>query len=240
MAKSKTALAKKKDGKTVLPVDLKTAGGDKELALGRVGIDPLVKAGCWGATLSKSIFSDEASPLGYARAIKEAVKEVQGGDLSRADTMLVAQAYTLDALFCDLLNRWRMNIGNNFEVSDAYLRLALKSQSQSRATWESLGKIKSPNSPTFIRQANLANGPQQVNNVAEPSRLPDAVATVLDGITGRSPAHGQIENKPNELLGGLHRGMDSGAAAEAVGGDTPVGPLGKGHRTEDRGGEGAV
>ncbi len=46
---------------------------------------------------------------------------------------------------------------------DRYLRLALKAQSQCRATLETLATIKNPPA-VFARQANIAHGPQQVNN----------------------------------------------------------------------------
>jgi hypothetical protein len=44
------------------------------------------------------------------------------------------------------------------------MRLAFKAQSQSRATIETLAAIKNP-PVVFTRQANIANGPQQVNQV---------------------------------------------------------------------------
>jgi hypothetical protein len=45
------------------------------------------------------------------------------------------------------------------------MRYGLRAQAQCRATLETLAAIKNP--PTvFARQANIANGPQQVNNTA--------------------------------------------------------------------------
>ena len=47
--------------------------------------------------------------------------------------------------------------------STGYLRVALKAQAQCRATLETLAEMKQP--PTLLaRQANIAHGPQQVNN----------------------------------------------------------------------------
>jgi hypothetical protein len=45
---------------------------------------------------------------------------------------------------------------------DRFTRLALKAQSQCRATCETLAVIKNP--PVSARQANITHGPQQVNN----------------------------------------------------------------------------
>jgi hypothetical protein len=105
-----------------------------------------------------------------------------------------------------------------FNAAEGYMRLALKAQSQARASWESLSKIKNPVGATFIRQANVANGPQQVNN-----GVPDSGA----------PAYEKLESQPNEILGGAYRGMDTRAEAAAVGGDTQVGALAESDRTED-------
>ena len=44
------------------------------------------------------------------------------------------------------------------------MNLALKAQSQSRATIQALTELKYPKQATFVKQANIANGNQQVNN----------------------------------------------------------------------------
>jgi hypothetical protein len=49
---------------------------------------------------------------------------------------------------------------------EIYLRLALKAQNQCRMTLETLATIKNPPA-VFAKQANIAHGPQQVNNGAE-------------------------------------------------------------------------
>jgi hypothetical protein len=86
------------------------------------------------------------------------------GDLKRSEALLVAQAHTLDAIF-NYLARKAIHAGylNQYET---YLRLGLKAQSQCRATLETLGAIKNPKPVAFVRQANIAHGPQQVNNEA--------------------------------------------------------------------------
>lgn len=58
---------------------------------------------------------------------------------------------------------------SNCAVFERLLRLALKAQSNCRATAEALAAIQNP--PTvFARQANIANGPQQINNGTPSSR----------------------------------------------------------------------
>jgi hypothetical protein len=88
---------------------------------------------------------------------------VQKGDLRRAESMLVAQAHTLDEIFNNLARRAHRNMGEHLNAAETYLRLALKAQSQCRATLETLAQIKNP-PIVYARQANIANGPQQVNN----------------------------------------------------------------------------
>ena len=51
------------------------------------------------------------------------------------------------------------------------MRLSLKAQGQCRATLETLAVIKNP--PVFAHQANIAHGPQQVNNT-RPTAKPSA------------------------------------------------------------------
>ena len=70
--------------------------------------------------------------------------------------------------------------------ADAYLRLALKAQGQCRATWATLAAMKNPQPTTFVRQTNIAQGPQQVNNGSAALAAPAG-----------SP---RIENSQNKLL----------------------------------------
>lgn len=86
------------------------------------------------------------------------------GDLSRAEALLTAQAHTLDAIFNNLSRRAALNMGEYISAAETYLRLALKAQSQCRATLETLAAIKNPQPVAFVRQANISHGPQQVNN----------------------------------------------------------------------------
>jgi hypothetical protein len=46
--------------------------------------------------------------------------------------------------------------------TEVRLRLALKAQTQCRATVETLATMKNP--VVFAKQANIAHGPQQINN----------------------------------------------------------------------------
>ena len=85
--------------------------------------------------------------------------------------MLTTQAHTLDAIFNNLARR-AIN-AEYMDNLDRYLKLALRAQSQSRATWEALATIKNPPVMGYVRQANIAHGPQQVNKAtAAPTSAP--------------------------------------------------------------------
>jgi hypothetical protein len=107
---------------------------------------------------------------GLIPQLSQQVATVQSGDLGTAEEMLTAQAYTLDMLFHKLVMRSMQNIKEGYgEAGDAYMRLALRAQSQARATLETLSVVKNPPAGVFVRQANIAHGHQQVNNGASPS-----------------------------------------------------------------------
>lgn len=95
-------------------------------------------------------------------------KLVNDGNLDRAEAMLMSQAHSLDAMFNEFARRAALNMGEYLTATETYMRMALKAQSQCRATLQTLGELKAPRSIAFIRQANVANGPQQVNNGPAP------------------------------------------------------------------------
>ena len=122
---------------------------------------------------SKSPFRD-ADLAECLFKLYDTVRRVQEGDLSEPEALLTAQAVTLNAIFTDLA----LKAANTEYVDklDRYMRLALKAQGQCRATLETLAEIKRP--PTlFTQQANVAHGPQQVNNAVAPPDRREARST---------------------------------------------------------------
>lgn len=94
--------------------------------------------------------------------LRDTFTEVQGGDLHTLEAMLISQATALQTIFTCLARRAQdQEYQKNLE---AFLGLALKAQAQSRATISALVDLKYPRQATFVKQANIANGPQQVNN----------------------------------------------------------------------------
>jgi hypothetical protein len=127
--------------------------------------------------------ADEININSLSAALEKRGADGARGDLSQGERMLVAQAHALDAIFGECARRARANMGEYTQTAELYLRVGLRAQSQCRATWETLAAIKNPAPVAFVRQANFAAGPQQVNNgVPAPSRA------------------GEDEKTPNKLL----------------------------------------
>jgi hypothetical protein len=112
------------------------------------------------------------------------IKQVKGGDMGKAEAMLMGQAEALQAIFVSFARRAQVQeYQSNLE---SFFRMALKAQSQCRMTLETLAAIKNP-PIVYARQANVTTGPQQINNgTATPSRTRE------------------IETEQTQLSGGTH------------------------------------
>ncbi len=115
--------------------------------MGRMVLRPTVQA---AVTLKEYDKSFGALNLnGLIAALSEQTRASNDGDLSRAEAMLTTQAHTLDAIFNNLASRAiKAEYMNNL---DTYLKMALRAQSQSRATWEALSAIKHPPTMGYVK-----------------------------------------------------------------------------------------
>lgn len=95
-------------------------------------------------------------------SLKKSNTELAKGDLSVITEMLIAQATSLQTMFTCLAKRAHEQSG--LAQYESIMRLALKTQSQSRTTLLALTQHLSPKHVAFVKQANIAHGPQQVNN----------------------------------------------------------------------------
>lgn len=146
------------------------------------------------------------------------VKDLWAGDMKRAEAMLYGQAHALQAIFMNLARRAAKQ--EYLKQWEAYLRMALKAQNQCRMTLETLATVKNP-SVVFARQANIAHGPQQVNNGPPDPTLRAPAANALAAPTGL------LEQQHGEWL-------DPGAAGAAGGADPDLAPMGEVNRAEKR------
>lgn len=132
---------------------------------------------------------DEDISVQYAKEMLEEVfQQVKSGDLSIAEEMLVSQAFALNLAFNSLSARAALQ--QDASTMQMLMNLCFKAQNQSRATLDSLIQLKQPSQTTFVKQANIANGHQQVNNLGEKNITPQ-----------------------NELLGDKYAQLDGGATS---------------------------
>ena len=154
-------------------------------------------------------------------SLREHGEAVNRGDLSSAERMLSAQAVALNAIFGEMARRAALNMGENLPATEAYMRLALKAQGQCRATVETLATLKNP-PVVFARQANFANGPQQVNN-GLPSPHPGTRA-----LETQSAPNELIEKSPHECTP-----MDTRTTTAASRANPRLEPLGAVYRPDE-------
>jgi hypothetical protein len=104
------------------------------------------------------------------QVLEKTIQEIQYGDLSKIEEMYISQAVALEAMFTSLARRAKAQ--DKLLQYETHMRLALKAQNQSRATLQALVQLKQPSNTTFVKQANIAQGHQQVNNLPEKNITP--------------------------------------------------------------------
>lgn len=151
------------------------------------------------AAEGKTVIGEILDVPGLIGFLREQATCVQAGNLSEAEAMLMNQATALQSLFARLTERG-MSCEHvaGFEVN---MRMALKAQAQCRSTLEALAEIKNPRPVAFVKQANIAHGPQQINNGTQ--------------ATGAIPAHGEKTIQSNELSGAGHELLEDTRASQA-------------------------
>lgn len=158
----------------------------------------------------------ELDLLALSDELREQADEIRAGKLGKAEAMLMTQASTLDALFHGLT---RKALAAEFMPQfEGYMRMALRAQSQARATVETLAEMKHPRPVLIARQANVTTGPQQVNN----------------GVPADGSRTKQSENRPTELLGASDgERLDRGTTGAAGGSHPALATVDAIHRAEN-------
>lgn len=161
-----------------------------------------------------AIVQEYAKPFGEQdmgalfNELAASIAEVQEGDMTQCEAMLMGQAYALQSIFMNFSRRaLKQKCQNNLE---SFFRMAMKAQNQCRMTLETLATLKNP-PVVFANQANIAHGPQQVNN----------------GIP--VPAYAEkVLNQSNKLLEAQHaERLDNGTAGKATRLDSAMATMGK-------------
>lgn len=147
-------------------------------------------------------------------ALRKQIKEVQSGDMSSMEAMLVGQAQALQQMFAAMIRR--ASVQDNLKQYQTHMNLGLKVQAQCRATIQALTELKYPRQVVITKQANISQGHQQVNN-GVPTPAPGSVTAqneLLEVTHGgqtmdiRAAARTGREDKELETLGKIDRGQD--------------------------------
>ena len=161
-----------------------------------------------GASTAKTLnfrgaLPDESISIQYTKEMLEDVfKSIRSGDLTMIEEILISQVFALNIAFNSLSVRATRQ--QDASTMQMLMNLCFKAQNQSRATIDSLVRLKQPSSTQFIKQANIAQGHQQVNNLVEKNITPQ-----------------------NELLKDSHAELDTGTKTTPTGTDTRLEALGK-------------
>jgi hypothetical protein len=197
------------DPSNTLQIPMGTDPADRPRLIAQIAVTPSLQA---ASTIKR--WSHVVGDLDITSLVDELRKQAataSSGDLSRQEAFLAIQAHTLDTIFNELVRRSLANMGQYVEAAERYMRLALKAQGQCRATIETLAEIKNPKPVSFVHQANISNGPQQVNNAPQ----------------GSASRAENPENPQNKLLESHNaQRLDTGTTSQAINGDPAMATVG--------------
>lgn len=155
-------MATKKPSKKELPEPVKAVILKKENgfygseAFNKILVEALMTVGAVNAG------EDRADQADYYLSMAD---RALNGDIQPMETMLIAQACTLDLLFNKCIR-----IARNCEFlngTEVYSNMAFKAQKQCRQTLLALNEVQHPRRTTFVNQQNNAVN-QQINNGSDP------------------------------------------------------------------------
>lgn len=131
--------------------------------LARVTLDPQTRNANMAMAFGGRMFGDSHRPdLTQSSAVlAEEIERTAKGDLGLANRMFTAQAITLDTMFTELARRAAENMASYPQATERYARLALKAQSNCRATLEALAKLHQPREQT-VKHVHINEGGQAV------------------------------------------------------------------------------
>ena len=174
-------------------------------ALARTALRPATNGAVVVKAYQGNLLGKDVDMSELVQGLTDSCKRVNDGDLSTLEAMLVSQATALQTIFTSLARRAQLQ--EHQKHLESFLGLALKAQAQSRATISALVELKYPRQATFVKQANIAHGPQQVINAGVAGELNEQYAHA-----------GKSEPKQNKLLEANHgKYMDTRAQGTASG-----------------------
>ena len=183
--------------------------------------DPIVSATRIIAKAEEHTFIGKAAVRNYgglSADLYEAIERINSNDLRDLERMLFGQATAFQSLFVRLTEG---ALGSETLPNyDLKFRYALRAQSQCRSTLETLAAIKNP-PVVFARQANVAHGPQQVNNglaraedVSSPNELSGEASELRQN--GGTPEFTGATDSRMAAVGALDGSAHSGGKKQVV------------------------
>lgn len=141
--------------------------------------------------------------------LEKSFKEIARGDLSIVEQMLVSQAFALNMAVNSLAVRATRQ--TDVSTMQMLMNLSFKAQNQSRATLDSLIQLKQPSQTTFVKQANISQGHQQVNNLGEKNITPqkELLENSNERLDGRAQKASKKTNSTLETLAKVNRSKNS-------------------------------
>ncbi len=197
-----------------------------EQAKARAALQPSINGATVIDAFQGNIMGKDVDLTEMVAMLRTTTINVNGGDLSNLEDMLLTQATALQTMFTSLARRAAHQ--DQLKHYGVFMGLALKAQAQSRATITALVDLKYPKQATFVKQANIAHGPQQVNNAPIP--------TGTHASTHASTHAEETKTDQPELLevhshGGTN--LDTGAARTTSRADPIMATVGEVHRPQD-------
>ena len=194
-------------------------------------VSPFINGGMVVHAFTSTLLGDDATGITeLVESLRDSARKTNDGDLSNMEAMLVSQATALQTIFANYARRAQMQTQQrNLE---AFMGMAFKAQAQSRATISALVDLKFPKQATFVKQANIAHGPQQVNNGL--SACADADRSAQARAQGK-----ETEPEQNKLLEVSSNGrtyLDTKAAPKPAGSHREVAAVETVNRPAKRGG----
>ena len=189
--RSNKAIAKPKDKNTLTMK--REEGKSEEKQFAEIVLSTTNRNTVTALRFAKGTIDGDVNLLDAVTVMRESTAKVNNGDLKSLESTLTVQATSLDAIFNHLA--LRAHAADTLPKLEVFMRLALKAQAQCARTIEVLAAMKNP-PVIFAKQANIANGNQQVNN-----------GSVQNNKVVDTPAHaGKTTNQSNELLEHQHHG----------------------------------
>jgi hypothetical protein len=139
-----------------------TEGETRASLMARVALEPLARHASVAGGFASRTFGGGRPPIDASVGfIANLAAETSKGDLGIVSRTLTAQALSLDTIFAEMARRSADNMGQHLDASERYMRLALKAQSNCRATLETLAKLHLPREQT-VRHVHVNNGGQAI------------------------------------------------------------------------------